>query len=151
MYLTARTYTSFRYGIDEAYEGDLAQQDHMIAHHLTPSAVTSESWPVLFTHRIDARTLFLSMCLCLFPRNEMHIFSEDVHHCVSCHAGFVTHTTKINPRHKRHVGPFLGPCWHLFRVADPPPKHMRHRHVECIRRVAWGERRSGGVPNVAWE
>ena len=43
VYLTARTCPCFQYGIDEADEGDVAQQDHMSAHHLTPSAVTSES------------------------------------------------------------------------------------------------------------
>ena len=32
---------SAQYGIDEADEGDVAQQDHMSAHNLTPSAVTS--------------------------------------------------------------------------------------------------------------
>ena len=41
--LTAQTYTSFQYGIDEAHEGDVAQQDHMSANNFTPSAVTSES------------------------------------------------------------------------------------------------------------
>ena len=37
---TARTCTFLQYGIGEADEGDV---DHLSAHHLTPSAVTSES------------------------------------------------------------------------------------------------------------
>ena len=41
--LTARACACFQYGVDEADEGDVAQQDHMSAYHLTPSAVTSES------------------------------------------------------------------------------------------------------------
>ena len=43
VHLAARTCTCFQYGIDEADEGDVAQQDHTSAHHLTPPAVTSES------------------------------------------------------------------------------------------------------------
>ena len=30
------------YGVDEAGEGVVAQQDHMSAHHLTPSGIASE-------------------------------------------------------------------------------------------------------------
>ena len=43
VYLTARTCACLQCGIDDADEGDVALQDHMSAHHLTPSAVTSES------------------------------------------------------------------------------------------------------------
>ena len=42
MYLTVRIHTPFQYGNDEADEGEVAQQDHMSAHNLTLSAVTSE-------------------------------------------------------------------------------------------------------------
>ena len=40
--LTARTHTCFKFGIGEADEGAVAQQDHMSALQLTPAAVTSE-------------------------------------------------------------------------------------------------------------
>ena len=43
VYLTARTCANFQYAVDEASEGDVAPQDHMSAHHLTHSAVRSES------------------------------------------------------------------------------------------------------------
>ena len=43
VYLTARTCASFQYAVDEASEGDVAQQDHKSAHHLTPSAVPRKS------------------------------------------------------------------------------------------------------------
>ena len=42
VYLTARTYTPFQFRTDEADEGEVARQDHMSAHHLTPSAVMIE-------------------------------------------------------------------------------------------------------------
>ena len=42
VYLTALIYTTVQCGIDEADEGEVSQQDHMSAHHLTPSAVASE-------------------------------------------------------------------------------------------------------------
>ena len=40
--LSARTCACFQHGVDEAGECDVAQQDHMSAHHLTPSAITRE-------------------------------------------------------------------------------------------------------------
>ena len=36
VYLTARIKTCFQNGIDEADEGNVAKQEHMSAHHLTP-------------------------------------------------------------------------------------------------------------------
>ena len=40
--LTAGVCACFPYGHDKAGGGVVARQDHMSAHHLTPSAVTSE-------------------------------------------------------------------------------------------------------------